>query len=230
MEQKNVQGLINFTVSYNDPLNATARATEIPFFNCPSDPQSNTPVGMAGTSYRCNQGSGILWQQPSGSTASFPEPSGPFVPSKYLKLASIVDGLSNTAGFSEHGKGDYDNALSTKTDTFKPGPVPNTPDEAVAYCNATNETDLGQQGYSLVGVPWLQGYHSTTTYFHVNTPNQRSCMYPPGRINTTAQSNHPGGVNVTLCDGSVRFASQTVNLLIWRAVGTRDGNESLTDF
>jgi prepilin-type processing-associated H-X9-DG protein len=40
-----------------------------------------------------------------------------------------------------------------------------------------------------------------------------------------ARSRHPGGVNVALADGSVRFVSQTVDLEAWRALGSRNGNE-----
>jgi len=40
-----------------------------------------------------------------------------------------------------------------------------------------------------------------------------------------ARSHHPGGVNVALCDGSVRFASETVEPDTWRALGSRNGGE-----
>ena len=40
-----------------------------------------------------------------------------------------------------------------------------------------------------------------------------------------AASAHPGGVNVLLGDGSVRFIKSTINLPIWWALGTRNGGE-----
>jgi prepilin-type processing-associated H-X9-DG protein len=52
-------------------------------------------------------------------------------------------------------------------------------------------------------------------------------MYPPGRIMTTASSSHGLGVNVVMCDGSVRFVSNGVDLVIWRAMGTRAGHEAV---
>jgi hypothetical protein len=61
----------------------------------------------------------------------------------------------------------------------------------------------------------------------VAPPNKRSCMYPPGRIATTAKSYHPGGVGMAKADGSATFVSDSVDLAIWRALGTRAGGESV---
>jgi hypothetical protein len=78
-----------------------------------------------------------------------------------------------------------------------------------------------------VGAPWLRGYHSTTIYFHVAPPNKRSCMFPPGRIATTAKSSHVGGVTLARCDGSTNFVTQSIDLVLWRAIGTRAGHEAV---
>jgi prepilin-type N-terminal cleavage/methylation domain-containing protein/prepilin-type processing-associated H-X9-DG protein len=238
IEQDNLYKMINFAVDYDDPVNAPAASQVVPIFLCPSDPRGtvNLPAGLAATNYRANQGSGILWGMPSTNPSNknfgMPEPNGPFYVKSRHRITDITDGTSNTAAFSEHLIGDFSNAIATeKTDTFQPGIYPNTPDEAVAYCAGVNVNDLSKQGYSLIGVPWIQGYHSTTIYFHVGPPGSRSCMYPPGRIATTANSGHTNGVNVLLCDGSVRFVSYAIGLATWRAVGTRDRNDLAgTDF
>ena len=47
---------------------------------------------------------------------------------------------------------------------------------------------------------------------------------------TAARSRHTGGVHALLCDGSVRFISDNVNLSIWRGLGTRAGSEVLGEF
>ena len=44
----------------------------------------------------------------------------------------------------------------------------------------------------------------------------------------TANSYHPGGVNVTLCDGSVRFVKESISLQTWRALGLRNGGEVIS--
>jgi prepilin-type processing-associated H-X9-DG protein len=41
---------------------------------------------------------------------------------------------------------------------------------------------------------------------------------------------HTGGVNLMLADGSVRFASDNIDLGVWRNVGTRDGGETLGEW
>ena len=230
IEQTTVYRLIDFTVPWDHANNAAARGAKITVFLCPSDPYSAEPSGWAGNNYRANQGSGILWglppTSPSNANYGMPAPNGPFYLDSKHRLLDITDGTSNTAAFSEHMTGDFNNGIATDvTDTFQPGTHPATPDQAVADCAAVNISDLTKQGVSNVGAPWLQGYHSTTIYFHVGLPNTRSCMYPPGRIATTANSNHAGGVNMLLCDGSCRFVSNGVSLATWRALGSRSGGE-----
>jgi prepilin-type processing-associated H-X9-DG protein len=44
----------------------------------------------------------------------------------------------------------------------------------------------------------------------------------------TASSLHPGGVNLGMCDGSVRFVKDTINRPMWRALGSMNGGEVLS--
>jgi prepilin-type processing-associated H-X9-DG protein len=53
-------------------------------------------------------------------------------------------------------------------------------------------------------------------------------MYPSGRIGTAARANHTNGVNVALCDASVRFVGDSIDLPTWRALGSKDGGEVFT--
>jgi hypothetical protein len=50
-------------------------------------------------------------------------------------------------------------------------------------------------------------------------------MFPPGRIMTTANSQHANLVNMALVDGSTQSLSANIDLVIYRALGTRNGGE-----
>jgi prepilin-type N-terminal cleavage/methylation domain-containing protein len=233
MEQTAAHELVYPDYAYNHAKNVKARDAQIPGFNCPSDPQYAHPAGWGQTTYRANQGSGILWGLPPTNPADpnygMPEPNGVFYLTKRLKFRDLMDGSSHTAAFSEHGLGDFSNAMSSPTDTFWPQTTPANADEALRDCQAIDVSNLMYQNVSDVGAPWIRGYHSTTIYMHSFPPNARSCMFPPGRIATTAKSSHPAGVMMAKCDGSVSFVTDNVDLQLWRAVGTRADSEKLGD-
>src|SRR5206468_5345791 len=78
------------------------------------------------------------------------------------------------------------------------------------------------------GWSWVMGENCCTLYNHMSTPNTITCAgipFPGTMTNmamqVTASSWHPGGVNVLMGDGAVRFVGNSVDLPIWRAIGTR---------
>jgi prepilin-type N-terminal cleavage/methylation domain-containing protein/prepilin-type processing-associated H-X9-DG protein len=232
MEQDNVYRLITFTVQYNDAANATPMATRVKSFVCPSDPNQSFPAAWAPTNYRVNQGSNLLFGNPTttGSNAGFPGPNGPFYLASSTRLTDITDGTSNTAMMSEAPTGSFNAGVVSPHNTFRLGQAvglyPNTPDEAYTMCEGLTASQMqATNGMSDVGAPWIYGYHSNTIYYHVGPPNSRSCMYPSGRIGTAARSVHTGGVNVVLCDGSVRFFTNSIAVNTWRAIGSMNGGE-----
>lgn len=236
MEQPAIFKMIDFKEGYDHANNAQARLTNVQSFICPSD-IDRQPQELGGrNNYYANQGTNVIFglppkNNPSDPNASQPPPNGVFFRDSFLKLARIKDGTSNTAAFCEKISGDGTNGLSSpEADTFQPGTYPNNADEAYRDCLAIDVNDLAKQRVSNVGAPWLYAYHSTTLYWHISPPNGRSCMYPPGRIATTAGSRHSGAVNMCLCDGSVRSVTDTISLPIWRGLGTRDGKEVAGDY
>ncbi|MBX3444986.1 MAG: DUF1559 domain-containing protein [Planctomyces sp.] len=74
--------------------------------------------------------------------------------------------------------------------------------------------------------------HYGAEFNHVLPPNRNSCMNGNGDLPggygfraSTATSQHAGGVHVLMGDGAVKFASDEIDVDVWRAVGTRNGNE-----
>jgi prepilin-type N-terminal cleavage/methylation domain-containing protein/prepilin-type processing-associated H-X9-DG protein len=232
MEQDNLCMSMAMDMGWMDPMNDLSRRTTVSIFLCPSDQQAPIPDGWAGTNYRANEGTSLAEgygpSDPTGVNRGLPLPNGPFFVDSKVRLADITDGTSNTALFSEHVLGDFtNNEASERSDTFQPGTNPSTAGDAIRDCQAIDINNLAFQGDSNIGAPWIRGASSTTSYWHSAPPGSRSCMFPPLRVMTTANSSHPGGVNVALCDGSVRFISYQINLTAWRALGTRNGGEVL---
>jgi prepilin-type N-terminal cleavage/methylation domain-containing protein/prepilin-type processing-associated H-X9-DG protein len=235
IEQDNVCNTMDMMMPYTDSMNQMAWSTVVKTFICPSDVTTSVPDGWASTSYRVNEGTSIAYgygpSDPGGVNIGLPPPNGPFGPDSRTKFADITDGLSNTAFFSEHVTGDFNNALvSDRADTFQAGTQPTTADQAMQDCAALDISNLATQGESNVGAPWVRGSHSTTSYWHSAPPGSRSCIFGSMRAMTTANSNHPGGVNVLFGDGGVRFVAYEINLATWRALGTFNGGKTNTDF
>jgi prepilin-type N-terminal cleavage/methylation domain-containing protein/prepilin-type processing-associated H-X9-DG protein len=233
MEQTAITNSINFSLTAQSPQNSTALVTSVNVFLCPSDAANSLPINWAGINYRTNCGTSIVnsygTQDTSQVNVNMPPPNGVMFTDYLVRISSVTDGTSNTAALSEHVKGDFSNTISTElSDTYEPGTYPATADQAYQDCLAVNILDLTKQGNSNGGAPWMSDGHTSTRYYHGSPPNSRSCMFPPSRISTTANSRHPGGVNVTLADGSVRFVKTSINIQSWRALGTRNGGEVLS--
>ena len=62
----------------------------------------------------------------------------------------------------------------------------------------------------------------------INTYRTNTFRCQEGDSGMCPTSNHPGGVNVSFMDGSVRFIKNTVNLQSWWYLGTRAGGEVIS--
>jgi prepilin-type N-terminal cleavage/methylation domain-containing protein/prepilin-type processing-associated H-X9-DG protein len=175
--------------------------------------------------------------------------NGAFTYGRSLTVGSITDGLSNTAFFSERTKGSGNNLRVTL-----PGPSDITNmsgrpqglvDADVMFADCGNMAPHLNGGFNFNSAGrwldgsdfsngWPFGFYSSTMYNHVAPPNWRSIDCgtrsaipdaPGEHAIISARSMHTGGVNTSMGDGSVRFVSDNIDLLIWRAVGTRDLGE-----
>jgi prepilin-type N-terminal cleavage/methylation domain-containing protein/prepilin-type processing-associated H-X9-DG protein len=108
-------------------------------------------------------------------------------------------------------------------------------------CNAIpgTQTLFSSSGY-WNGFAWngccAWGGINFNSYDHWNTPNKWSCIAsnstdPTSGTNIdaiTPTSNHPGGVNICFCDGSVHFIKDTISVQTWWALGTRNMGEVIS--
>jgi prepilin-type N-terminal cleavage/methylation domain-containing protein/prepilin-type processing-associated H-X9-DG protein len=220
LEQAPLYNSIDFKFPLIAPVNAPARLQEIHLFRCPSDRPNPQPQAGGAINYMANKGSLHWWSHPSQN--------GVFIPNVSYKFRDIIDGTSNTAAFCERPLTDGNNGVvNLRADVFLGTGDPGSPDEAIEMCYATDASNLANQFPLFMGAPWMNGQH---TYLHVDTPNRRSCGFYPTKATMPPSSNHTGGVNLSLCDGSVRFVSEGIDRVTWRAIGSRNGGEVIGEF
>jgi prepilin-type N-terminal cleavage/methylation domain-containing protein/prepilin-type processing-associated H-X9-DG protein len=108
----------------------------------------------------------------------------------------------------------------------------------VAACKGLPSTTLAVTDDAF-GAQWLLSMDyaiANNGYSHVMPPNGISCIGNSqfgvsdaswGGLGAaiSATSNHSGGANVGMADGSVKFIKDSVNLTTWWALGTRNGGE-----
>lgn len=200
----------------------------IPVFLCPSD---GTDFG---NNYRVCIGAGIGIMEPYGG--AFADLDGS--PGRFR------DGLSQTAAMSERVKSDLDfDAYSREEDYWFTGwgsvlRRPPTRDEMIMVCSSLSGPPVSYDPY--VGHTWQYAEYDSTWYNHVVGPNsavpdctsswRNTPITSTGRVSPIpgihkASSRHPGGVNVLMMDGGVRFVADAIDLGVWRAIGTRAGGE-----
>ena len=165
-----------------------------------------------------------------------------------LAVRQYDDGISKTVFFGERDKGSGINPredLPTHTDIVTmPGrtdaPVPR--DELFQKCGAMQPAissfNFPSAGRWLPGSDWSNGWpfaaYSSTMYNHVAPPNWSgfdcgtwsSIPDTPGEhAIISARSSHNGLVNVTYGDTHVESVAEGIDLNVWRAIGSRNGNE-----
>lgn len=221
IEEQNVFDLVDFTVPVQDAANAEARDQTISGFLCPSDARPNPMASLgAATNYVANTGSRPFFVIPGRTLFS-----GMFYVNTSVRQADVTDGTSKTALFSERLIADGSNGIVSPVEDvfFHPG-NPADADGAHSLCLGLDVTNLANQFPLFMGAPWMHHQHR---YQHISPPNGRSCgFFTVGKSTMPPSSRHPGGVNVAMVDGSVTAVTSSINLPVWRAVGTRSGAES----
>ncbi len=88
-------------------------------------------------------------------------------------------------------------------------------------CQATNAASWDYKGE----VWTIQHSGRGGGYYQIQAPNRKSCNCCDDDTIVGASSNHPGGVNMLLMDGSVKFVKNGINLNTWQSLGTINWGE-----
>jgi prepilin-type processing-associated H-X9-DG protein len=226
VEQENVQRLVDYTTPLSSAQNIAASQTRVKLFVCPADGADGRVPGQldAGSNYVASNGSGTVAY---GLIASG---DGLFTQTP-MRPADILDGLSNTAAFSEStlGNGQVPASAASADPRFVVLEVPGGNDATPDACESAAGVFSAKRG-----AKWLDGHYGNTLYNHYYPPNiagKWDCGN--GSHNkglSTARSFHAGGVNVLLADGSVRFLRDSIDMPTWRGMSTRNGGEVPGDF
>ena len=147
------------------------------------------------------------------------------------KLSEITDGTTNTALYSEIRRSTIDstgaaaNANDPINNVFRAPSASFTLDTPLLpNCNSPAGGRIAYKGNQ-----YYRPLPMLTNYSHTVTPNYKGTDCTNGSDFTAAhmaaRSYHPGGINSVFCDGSVRFFKDSINVTVWRALGSRAGGE-----
>ena len=93
---------------------------------------------------------------------------------------------------------------------------------------------IGSPASAFRGARWVDGFPLYSAYYHWLPPTSEvpdcGVVQPLRALWMPPRSRHPGGVNLLLCDGSVRFIGETVDLQTWHALGSRNHGEVIGEF
>ncbi len=193
--------------------------TPIPALMCPSDPGSPKTGEMHGTAgqdppHDLNDGFHGNYLLCHGNTevteANSTNLNGMFFYMSKTRFADIIDGTSNTVMGAEV-------ALVRE--------IAGQRDWRGRYYRADHLSSL---------VSTFQPPNTTLAdkmrTCQAGNPDYAPCADSVNPQVIYARSRHPGGVQVLLGDGSVRFVSESINTQVWRDLGTRAGGEVIAEY
>jgi prepilin-type N-terminal cleavage/methylation domain-containing protein/prepilin-type processing-associated H-X9-DG protein len=211
LEQGTIYSTYNANLLFNAVENATTRLVRVASWSCPSD-QSYlfNDGGTFPTAVMDHKGSyGVNWGPTNFWNGG--QRNSPFWIEYGASIGEITDGTSNTLAMMEmiqtpqtNGQTPIDRRARLWNDDagcyqLTAGLTPNSSAPDIAQCRPH---------------PELKAPCATST-------DSLSFII-------ASRSKHPGGVNTLMCDGSVRFMKNTVNLLTWQGLSTSRGGEVLS--
>lgn len=219
MEQVNLSDLNDLAVEFFNPPVTIHNTMDglggmfVPIYNCPTDPVSDQTAAF----YSRRRGNYVVnWGLPLygrkyredriAGLSPFSQVDGDVFNPRETKFSQITDGQANTLLMSETLKAQSPEDNDWRGDILNDGGVfrfqtINTP-------NSSAPDVLAAGWFQPIDDPLMPAVAGTWQ-------NQQSA----------ARSRHPGGVNVSHCDGSVTFYTDDVSLALWQALGTMNGGE-----
>ena len=201
---------------------AAVKAAQLPVFLCTSDAGANVRFNQ---NLKCTTNWGYTSAYRSGRISyagnygrgqmeAATRVAGVFGFNSSTTIGDIRDGTSNTLMLSELLAGHT--CTGRGVHSYMEGPVfmvdysPNDPTpDLVRWCDPADGLPGAQAPCLWTSADW-------GTLSQINM------------VLHTSRSAHPGGVQTTLCDGSVRFVNQTLSLSVWQALSTPAGGESIS--
>jgi prepilin-type processing-associated H-X9-DG protein len=132
------------------------------------------------------------------------------------KFSSVIDGTSYTLLFGERFHYDpvFDRKLWQHSTQFSRYPIRNW--SAWSWTGGGNGT--------------THLFASTRSPINYMTPEHEVPSYTAVNLRMSAfGSAHPGGANFVFTDGSVQFLTDSINMAVFRALGTKQGREPLEE-
>ena len=237
LEQANLKGLVDVEAAWDDQQ--AISDVRIDSFQCPSDSMSgeartftdNRPT-LWPTNYGFNFGTWFVFDPTTQEVGE-----GVFYPNSNLPLARVTDGTNNTL-------------LSAEVKAWTPytrngGPtateIPDTVAEATAAVQSgaqekgTGHTEwpdgrVHHTGFTATMtpntyVPYMMGTEEVDADYNSWQEGKNGSAGSPTYAMITSRSFHPGNVQAGMVDGSVQTISDDIDLIVWRAMATRDGGE-----
>lgn len=245
MEQAGLSNRASPSKSFSDASNLAARTAFVPMHQCPSDiglqrNEWDVPTwARVRSNYVINAGNTVYGQHDL-STVNVLFAGAPFRPRIDTPLSMITDGTSNTLMTSEvkvlpesaAWGGPYSDAQTALGGQVFTGW--NTPNSAAAdaLCRqgewlANVETGFAQQGIPKPLTATVSAAGDVTLGRLAGEAIQDSNGHKQQHI--AARSQHSGGVNSSRCDGSVKYYADGVDPLLWRALTSAAGDETVSD-
>ncbi|TVP95899.1 MAG: DUF1559 domain-containing protein [Planctomycetaceae bacterium] len=217
---------------------------KVPTYSCTSDPNADTPRDVSPklasplypTTYAFNFGTWLIYDPVTGRMGD-----GVFGPNSRIGFRDVLDGTSNTLLASEvkayqpYGRNEPPQTVSIPPPSLD-GVIATLP-SGFAWCRPNGHTEwpdgrVHHQGFTTTAGP--NGRVTLGTQSNL-CPINADIDYTSQQEGTsstaatyaviTSRSYHPAVVNAAMVDGSVRTVSDSIDLRIWRAQGTRAGGE-----